>query len=126
LLFLVTLLYPDHSAPSLASSCTISGHLTKKTVWGSRWNTRYTIIKDNFMLFYKDERAAEPTSVEKLDDCLVKRMDGICARFKDPVLCVEICSRVNPHYFYISSNESVLDSWKDQIIRVSSWWVSRP
>ncbi|PJF18252.1 hypothetical protein PSACC_01914 [Paramicrosporidium saccamoebae] len=125
LLPLVALLYPDHSAPSLTNSCTISGHLTKKSVWGSRWNSRYAIIKDNFILFYKDEHTAKPTSVEKLDDCLVRRMDGICAKFKEPVLCVEVCSKVNPHYFYISAKESVLDVWKDHITKVSSWWVSR-
>ena len=50
---LLRVIYWDISTTHLLASCTHSGWIRKKSVWGSRWNQRFAIIKDHFILFYE-------------------------------------------------------------------------
>ena len=125
LLPLLKVIYDDLSAPHLSEQCTISGFLTKKTIRGSKWNRRFTILKDNFVLFYKGPKDDKPTSIERLDDCMTKTPDMTAVNFKGPVLAIEVCSKVNPHYFYISSDQDTLIMWRIAINKASGWWVNR-
>jgi hypothetical protein len=125
LLPLLKVIYGNLSAPYLSEECTISGFLTKKTVRGSKWNRRFAILKDNFVIFYKDPKDDEPTSVERLDDCMTRIPDTTAVKFEGPILAIEVCSKVNPHYFYISSDYDTLIMWRIAINKTSGWWVSR-
>lgn len=50
---LLKVIYWDISTTHLLESCTHSGWIQKKGVWGARWNRRFAIVKDNFILFYE-------------------------------------------------------------------------
>lgn len=114
----------DLSAYRLAESATLTGTLTKRGGWGMRWNSRFAVIKDNFMLFYRDATSSQPKEVERLDDCLVKMVEGVTSvRGEEcPVLSVEVSSKVNPHYFYVSADAESLKFWRTAISKTSTWW----
>lgn len=114
----------DLSAYRLAESATLTGTITKRGGWRMRWRSRFAVIKDNFILFYRDTAAAQPKEVERLDGCLVKIVEDVTSvRKKDyPVLSVEVSSKVDPHYFYISADAESIKFWRAAISRTSTWW----
>lgn len=125
LLPVLATIYKNLSAYHLSQSCSQCGYLTKKSVSGVKWSRRYAVLRDNFLFFFKDIEGDAPTSVEKVDDCLVREIYDEYTRMKDPVLSIEVASHVNAHYFYISADMNTIESWRQTIIKVSSWWVSR-
>ena len=64
--------------------------------------------------------------MERLDDCTSGIPEIGTLKFKDPVLAVEVCSKANPHSFYISTKDpDALSAWQQAINSASAWWTGK-
>lgn len=103
----------------------ISGHLRKKDRDALKWRRRFFVLRDNFLLCYPEDASpqAEPQEAYHVDDALVRIMFEV-QHAEDPVISVEIASKVNAFYLYLSADAMILSSWKEAITKASAYWIS--
>lgn len=91
-----------------------SGFLTKKGAKRKNWNLRWFILKDKYLIYFKDEKDfssnKEPYGIVQLEECFVApfptKMFGFTIAYNN--------SEKRDYFICAESNESVT-SWMDAI-----------
>lgn len=47
---------------------------------------------------------------------------GVPLSEHQPVISVEVCSAVNPHFFYVSAEPETVEVWMGTLKTTSQWW----
>jgi hypothetical protein len=102
----------------------ITGHLRKKDWDAHKWRRRFFILRDNFLFSFPEDAGPKETPIDvlRVDDALVRVMFEL-KHMEDPVISVEIASKVNPFYLYLSADAIALYKWKEAITRASAYWL---
>lgn len=108
----------DLSLSTMSRDCIHQGPVAKKTRFFG-WSNRYAVIKESFLFIYRDQEAQRPTSVEKLANALVKENEEKTSG--NPILAVEICCAVRPHYLYLSMPTNQVAQWTQAIFQASKY-----
>lgn len=117
-------IYGDLSLQALQMGSSKCGPLKKKDRNSMKWRHRFLILRDNFLFVFKDTAKPRdyPVDILRIDDALVRVMFEV-QNMDEPVISVEIASKINPFYVYFSGPASELNLWKDNIIQNSAWWI---
>lgn len=117
-------IYGDLSLQALQMGSNKCGPLKKKDRNSMKWRNRFMVLQDNFLFIFKDTAKPRdrPVDILRVDDALVRIMFEV-QNMADPVISVEIASKINPFFAYLSGPASDLTLWKDAIIKSSTWWT---
>ncbi len=118
-------IYGDLSLQNIQKRVLKSGFVRKKDRHALRWRSRFVILRDNFLFCYKEAAKSDemPVDIYHVDDAMVRIMFEVQS-MEDPVISIEIASRVDPFYLYLSASGIQLFEWKESINRAAAWWTS--
>lgn len=118
-------IYGDLSFKTISEGAAHCGVLTRKERGSLKWRARLMVLRDNFLFAYAAGATPRdlPVDVCRVDDALIRVMFEV-QHMEDPVISVEISSRVDPSYLYLSAPAIHLNTWKEAIAKASAWWFT--
>jgi hypothetical protein len=119
---------------SMVPHADFSGYLTKKSRGGDGWQTRYFILRDHFLMYYKSENdtRALPRECIRIDDALIADTENpTTADLKDmTILKLTLLDhhrddkRANRE-FYLAGGMQEMVRWRHVLRCASGWWTRK-